>query len=75
MEISEENIGKVYGGQMDWELFGDCVLQLGGSSDPQLAELVFAIRAKNYIKVKQLALTAAIAANPIVEAALSRASQ
>ena len=73
-ELTEESLGAVSGGGVDWQVFGDCVLQLGGSTDPQLAELVFAIMANNTMEVRRLALTASIAANPIVARSLQMAS-
>lgn len=65
-KLTEEDLEKVTGGACNWSCFGACLLSHGASAIPALAEIVFAINAKDWTRVSQLSNLAAIANLPIV---------
>lgn len=69
-QLTDEQLDKVTGG-VNWPCFGTCLLQHGAGAVPALAELVAAIRAKDWGKVAKLSGQATISGDPIVANCLS----
>lgn len=64
-KLSDEELKKVDGG-INWQKFGQCILNNGGGSVPELAELVAAIVSCNWPMVAILAATNVEKTNPLI---------
>lgn len=51
---------------MDWPKFGQCLLEHGAETNPDLAPLVIATKNNNWNLVKELALQAFVSSIPMV---------
>ena len=69
-KLTDEELEKITGG-INWACYGACLLSRGASAKPELAELVAAIVAKDWIRVSILTKQAAIASQPIVAECLA----
>lgn len=69
-KLTDEELDKVTGGY-NWIGFSSCLLSHGANSIPALAEIIQAIKAKNWSKVATLAKQPAIASLPIVAECLA----
>lgn len=72
-ELLQVNGGASTNG-VNWPLFGAAIIEHGGAAIPALAEMVCAIRKKDWSRVAILAKQPAIAALPIVANALAAAT-
>ena len=68
--LTDDELDKVTGG-VNWPRYGACLLQHGAGAIPALAEVVAAIKAKDWGKVAKLSGKAQIAALPIVASCLA----
>lgn len=69
-KLSDEELSKVTGG-VNWPAYGDCLISEGASDDPELADLVFAIVTKDWVKVAILSAQIKIINNPKVNKCFS----
>ena len=64
-KLSDEELKKVDGG-INWQKFGQCILNNGGGATPKLSELVAAIVNNNWPLVAILSSTEDLKSNPLV---------
>lgn len=69
-ELSDEELENVTGGR-NWAKYGLCLLSHGATAVPELAEIVAAVNAKDWDKVKRLSLQAALSSNSLVAECLA----
>ncbi len=76
-ELTDNEMLQVNGGvsfdSVKWPTFGAAIMSYGGAAIPELEELVFAIRQKNWSCVAALALHSPYKELPIVENAMAAA--